>query len=292
MERRLTGVRRSKRSELKIRLSIKTKMIWQYTGPEGRKVDFSSDTLSGFLTTKQLEEARARGAAPSGRGGYFNWYGPDGVVMETTDSGTEGYTIVGMFQEQPYCAAFWYRKHLSASDRPAGGGRGGGWWRWPWRGGCGRWRRRGGSRRRGGGRGAAGAGGGGGAAGPGGGGGGGGRGGAAAPTEANCQVTRGRDVSWPSTYKNGHYRDPAAQAVYFGDVTLRWYMNQENRPLAPTRGQLMDHVAIAVSNLDELLAKLRSDGVTILAQPYKFGDARAALIEGPSREAIELVENK
>src|SRR5436190_297772 len=100
------------------------RMIAQWIGPEGGRVDFSSDTYSGFLTNSQLAEAKAKGGAPTHRGGYFNWYGPDGVVMETTDGPTERYTIVGMFQEQPYCALFWYKKHLNADDRPASGGRG------------------------------------------------------------------------------------------------------------------------------------------------------------------------
>ena len=31
-------------------------------------------------------------------------------------------------------------------------------------------------------------------------------------------------------------------------------------------------------------------GMAFLEQPYRLGDARAVMIEGPSREAIELVE--
>ncbi len=31
-------------------------------------------------------------------------------------------------------------------------------------------------------------------------------------------------------------------------------------------------------------------GVTFLEEPYRLGDTRAGMIEGPSREAIELVE--
>jgi len=30
--------------------------------------------------------------------------------------------------------------------------------------------------------------------------------------------------------------------------------------------------------------------VTTLQEPYRLGDTRAVMIEGPSREAIELVE--
>ena len=36
----------------------------------------------------------------------------------------------------------------------------------------------------------------------------------------------------------------------------------------------------------------RRENVTILMEPYKVGDTRAALIEGPSKAALELVEVK
>jgi hypothetical protein len=32
--------------------------------------------------------------------------------------------------------------------------------------------------------------------------------------------------------------------------------------------------------------------VKFLQKPYKFGDTRAVMIEGPSREALELIEIK
>ena len=38
------------------------------------------------------------------------------------------------------------------------------------------------------------------------------------------------------------------------------------------------------------MTKLRAGGVTFLQQPYAVGEHRAVMIEGPSREAIELVE--
>jgi hypothetical protein len=38
------------------------------------------------------------------------------------------------------------------------------------------------------------------------------------------------------------------------------------------------------------VAKLRSEGVRFMEQEYRLGNARAVMIEGPSREAIELVE--
>ena len=61
-------------------------------------------------------------------------------------------------------------------------------------------------------------------------------------------------------------------------------------PLASTRGHLMDHYGLSVADLDAWMAKLRSEAVTFLEPPYRLGPYRAMMIEGPSREAIELVE--
>jgi hypothetical protein len=69
------------------------------------------------------------------------------------------------------------------------------------------------------------------------------------------------------------------------DVALNWYARQGDRPLVSTRG----HVADRVANLDAWIAKLRNEGVRFLEQPYKFGDTRAVVIEGPSHRALELI---
>jgi hypothetical protein len=37
---------------------------------------------------------------------------------------------------------------------------------------------------------------------------------------------------------------------------------------------------------------LKGEGVKFLDGPYKLGSTRAVMIEGPSREALELVEVK
>ena len=111
------------------------------------------------------------------------------------------------------------------------------------------------------------------------------------PTEADCKHPRGSEPSWPSLIRQGTYRSPTG-GVSFGDVAMNWYPNQGDKPLAASRGHLMDHVGLSVSDLDAWAAKLRREGVTFLRQPYKIGDTRAVMIEGPSHEAIELVEVK
>jgi catechol 2,3-dioxygenase-like lactoylglutathione lyase family enzyme len=110
-------------------------------------------------------------------------------------------------------------------------------------------------------------------------------------TEADCKVARSPDRSWPALEKQGMFRTPSA-GVLFGDVSMNWYMRQTDKPLVGTRGHLMDHVGLSVGDLDAWVAKLRREGVNFLEQPHRLGDTRAAMIEGPSHEAIELVEVK
>lgn len=108
-------------------------------------------------------------------------------------------------------------------------------------------------------------------------------------TRETCVVDRTRDLTFPALEREGMYRAPSS-AVAFDDVAFMWYMRQGDQPLAGTRGQVYDHVALSVTDLDAWLAKLRDEGVRFLEEPYKLGDTRAFMVEGPSLEAIELVE--
>lgn len=107
-------------------------------------------------------------------------------------------------------------------------------------------------------------------------------------TEADCKAPRG-EPSWPALEREGTVRSPSG-GVSFGDVALLWYSNPGKTPLVSSRGHLADHICLSVTNLDEWIAKLRVEQVTFLLQPYKVGEARAVMIEGPSKEAIELLE--
>lgn len=108
-------------------------------------------------------------------------------------------------------------------------------------------------------------------------------------TEATCKVERGPDRTWPALNPDGMFRTPSA-AVAFDDVAFLWYMQQEDKPLVSSRGHVVDHIALSVTDLDAWVAKLRGEGVTFLSEPYTLGDTRAVMIEGPGREALELVE--
>ena len=107
--------------------------------------------------------------------------------------------------------------------------------------------------------------------------------------ESNCRVPRGADPTWPSLDLQGTYRVPRA-AVMFGDVALTWYPRQGDEPLASPRGHVVDHIGLGVSDLDAWVAKLSGEGIAFVEGPYRVGNTRAVMIEGPSRELLELIE--
>jgi hypothetical protein len=110
-----------------------------------------------------------------------------------------------------------------------------------------------------------------------------------AVTDANCKVPRGADRSWPALNREGMFRAPRA-GVEFGDVVLTWYPNQGDQPLASPRGQLQDHIGLSVTDLDAWVEKLEGEDVSLLTGIYPLADTRAVMIEGPSKEVLELVE--
>jgi catechol 2,3-dioxygenase-like lactoylglutathione lyase family enzyme len=222
------------------RPSVKLRPL--YTTEEGGFVFVSSDTWPGTggvlgLTKAQIADAKLKGVKPAGGAGFAYMQGPDNATIEYQGNmPAERFNHVHMYQDDPFCAQLWYRRHLGGTV--AGGG----------------------------------------ATGP-------------ARTEADCKVARTQDRSWPALEREGMFRVPTA-AVTFGDVALPAYANPGDKPLASSRGQLYDHIALGVSDLDAWVAKLEGEGVKFLERPYRLGDTRAAMVEGPSREAIELVEVK
>lgn len=102
----------------------------------------------------------------------------------------------------------------------------------------------------------------------------------------------GADVEFASGVEHTPQRDfrrPLA-LVRVGAVGILFY--KADQPLASTRGRRADHIAFAVPDLAETLAKLRAVDVVVLEPPHLLGDTMAALIEGPDRIALELVEIK
>ncbi|MDB4877909.1 MAG: hypothetical protein JWM41_4355 [Gemmatimonadetes bacterium] len=110
-----------------------------------------------------------------------------------------------------------------------------------------------------------------------------------------CEAKYG-EAGWPSLEPIGTIRQPAG-TVRFGNGTMSWYPRQcvgtrcgRDEPFVHSRGQVLDHVAFSVTDLDAWLTRLRRAGVTILLEPYPFGDTRAFMIEDPDGLAIELIE--
>ncbi len=116
-----------------------------------------------------------------------------------------------------------------------------------------------------------------------------GRGGGAPPTEATCKELYA-PPTWPSFAKHGFVRDPSG-GVLFDDISI------SIRPwpgggLVSTRGKIYDHWALSTSDLDATVARLKKENVKFLEDIHPWGTTRAAMIEGPDRIAIELVEVK
>jgi catechol 2,3-dioxygenase-like lactoylglutathione lyase family enzyme len=109
-------------------------------------------------------------------------------------------------------------------------------------------------------------------------------------TSADCKTTAYAPPTWPSFAKTGFVRDPAG-GVNFDDISI------SIRPwpgggLVSTRGKIYDHWALSTANLDATVARVKSEGVKFLEEIHPWGTTRAAMIEGPDRIAIEIVEVK
>ena len=114
-----------------------------------------------------------------------------------------------------------------------------------------------------------------------------------------CDVPVG-EVGYPSFMPQGQLRIPIG-SVRFGNGTWAWYTRQcrdgrcgpgNDKPLARSRGQVVDHVALAFPDLDPVITRLTAANVPIVSGPYPFGDTRAILIEDLDGLALELIEMK
>jgi catechol 2,3-dioxygenase-like lactoylglutathione lyase family enzyme len=53
---------------------------------------------------------------------------------------------------------------------------------------------------------------------------------------------------------------------------------------------VIDHVAVSVDNLDQTLARLRAEGVTVLTAPRTTSGMRSAFVQAPDHMELEIVE--
>ena len=119
------------------------------------------------------------------------------------------------------------------------------------------------------------------------------------PRELNdpCVVEIG-PVSFPTFFPGGQLRQPNA-SVMLSNTNWFWYGRQcrfgrcgegEDKPLAPSRGQVVDHMGLAYPDLDLVMDHLAATGVPILEGPYEFGETQAILIEDLDGFSLELIE--
>jgi hypothetical protein len=97
--------------------------------------------------------------------------------------------------------------------------------------------------------------------------------------------------TWPSFAKfPGFVREPSG-SVMFDDISILirpW----PGGGLVSPRGHIVDHWALSVADLTPTVARLKSEGINFLEEIHPWGNTRAAMIKGPDRVAIELVEVK
>ena len=112
-----------------------------------------------------------------------------------------------------------------------------------------------------------------------------------------CEVPIG-EVGYPSFMPQGQLRIPIG-TVRFANGGWAWYTRQcrdgrcgpgNDKTLLPSRGHVVDHVALAYPDLDAVMAHLNATGVPIFEGPYAFGDTRAIMIQDLDGLSLELIE--
>ncbi|MGC4081175.1 MAG: VOC family protein [Vicinamibacterales bacterium] len=112
---------------------------------------------------------------------------------------------------------------------------------------------------------------------------------AASAPAGDCHTKLYPPPTFPSFAKNGFVRMP--NGVLIDDISISM-QPWPGGGLAPTRGRVYDHWAVSTADSDRTVARLKSEGVTFLEEIHPWGALRAAMIEGPDRIAIEIVEVK
>ncbi|MBM3778118.1 MAG: hypothetical protein FJW23_07745 [Acidimicrobiia bacterium] len=114
-----------------------------------------------------------------------------------------------------------------------------------------------------------------------------------------CERPISQVVTYASTMRSGWLRSPSGN-VRFANSTWLAYPRQchfgrcgadGDRPLARSRGQVLDHVGFTYPDLDAVIAHLEARNVTMQG-PYALGDTRAVMVETPDGLALELIQAK
>jgi hypothetical protein len=109
-------------------------------------------------------------------------------------------------------------------------------------------------------------------------------------TPGDCRTLWYSPPTWPSFAKTGFVREPSG-GVIFEDIAILirpW----PGGGLVSPRGKIVDHWAVSTPDLNVTVTRLKSENVKFLEDVHSWGSSRAAMIEGPDRIAIEIVEVK
>ena len=76
-------------------------------------------------------------------------------------------------------------------------------------------------------------------------------------------------------------------------LELTYYMNQTKFAQPEYEDRLFDHLGFEVVDINETLAAMRKENVTVTDEPFKFSPTTTiAFIEDPDGTLIELIERK
>jgi hypothetical protein len=72
-------------------------------------------------------------------------------------------------------------------------------------------------------------------------------------------------------------------------VALNWFVRSPTRRWRQRAASSWITSQSACRRSIREIAKLKAENVNVLKPPYPFGDLRAIMIDGPSRESIEII---
>jgi catechol 2,3-dioxygenase-like lactoylglutathione lyase family enzyme len=121
------------------------------------------------------------------------------------------------------------------------------------------------------------------------------------PVAAGLWWAKHFGVAWPAAgrapsreprFYKGFQVAPSVSFTLDGVNVIIFPVEYLQRPasLRSTRGRVVDHVGLRVDDLEGTLGRLRAAGVRVLKGVTRERYGRVALIEGPDRLAIQLVE--
>jgi hypothetical protein len=235
----------------------KTGVIRSALAPHGSELL----TISELKALKAQEKKGAPEQPHPGKHDFGYLVDPDGMLVEFNLAQTDHFWRHNHFwHEKPLCAANWYAEHLGMQLGPAHDPKTGETW----------------------------------PSGP------------DSPETARarerwdpCDVPVG-EAGYPAFMPQGQLRSPVG-IVRFGNGSWSSYTRQcrdgfcgagNDQPLSPSRGQVVDHVALTYPDLTAVIAHLRATNVPIVRGPYAFGETRAIMIEDPDGLGLELIEKK